>query len=302
MTRLILAAAAAIAVGTLTPVAAAAPAPSVLAKAAAPSPFVSAFPLAPAAPAAAPAPVKGVFADSAGDSGAAPDIAGVDVSVMPNGKLRFHVRFSNRPSELAGDDYVGLLVDADRSGATGSNGWDYLLVVDAQYMDLLRWNGSDWESLDAPSLGSYDERGSIIEISPADLGRTTAFDFVALSGVGDAEPADRAPNNGWWRFPPLAALGPTTAPQVKAGGTLVATFRVDGASQAGRATCAATIRSTKIPGRGSIAVLGTGERRYLAARCTWRIPAGTKGQSLRATVTATQYGFSVSRSFSRVIR
>ena len=252
------------------------------------------------------------YSDPTGDNGAAADIGAVTADVAADGYVHVETTIANMPFLAPG--FVGLALDTDRSGSTGSlRGADYLVAVDMSDLrgSLLKWGGSDY--VDAPTQAGdvrYLVGGGGIEflLRPAVLGGATSFNFlvVASTGAADSEQFDFAPDGGSWFFEvQMPAPAPTPAPALatsvqaiyapafaKAGKPFRvsrASVRLDNGTTAPAATfrCRATLAGKSLRGSG-------------IGGCTFAIPKTAKGKRLVVTVSATYAGRTIStapRSF-----
>jgi hypothetical protein len=234
------------------------------------------------------------FPDSAGDSGAGPDITNVVVGNTVAGLVRFEISLANAGVLLPDDHFVGVFIDADRNPSTGyQEGFEYTVQTAGSFGELLlgRWNGSDFEEVSAPSLLKVWEGGGkmTFRVSKADLGNTTGFSFFAateLMSVADDEFADTAPD-GIAAFsytlttPRIASVRPRYLPATPRAGR---PFRVTGVTMklesdevlpAASFRCRATLGGKALRGGGS-------------GGCTYSLPRKAKGKRLVLVVTATR--------------
>jgi hypothetical protein len=259
------------------------------------------------------------FVDSTGEDAAAPDITSITVQNDDAGNITFTIAISNRPA-LTPDMYALIFIDTDSNAATGdtaSYGTDYVIELDPGAVNLYQWNGSDYLRAAAQSslTFSYLPTGPVIRVSAADLGKTTAFNFgtVVASGfvvdaTGNADftnvHRDLAPDpgHGFFSYQVLTKLvlsvtSFTTAPKpAKAGrpfaASLAATENDTSEPVAtGTVTCAATVAFQRIPAVTHVLTNGV-------ANCVWRLPATSKGKTLRGKITLTVRGTAVTRTFT----
>ncbi len=263
------------------------------------------------------------FPDSIGEDPSAADISALTVSNDDRGRLTFGINIPNRPT-LAPDMVFLVLLDTDANPASGDpdfGGADYVIELDgplggsAAGTTLARWNGTSLTSSGVPqsSLVFSYSAGASISINASELGGTRRFGFsvlavsgAALTPTGELDltnaRVDLAPDNGQHFYdvritpPRLTLRSGGTRPLRPAPGrayTVLTTLeRSDGtAATSGTAVCRATIagRAVAVAARS---VVG------LRATCTFRIPAGSKGKTIRGTVRVSSQGLVATRSFS----
>lgn len=102
-----------------------------------------------------------VFADPAGESGAAPDVTQIRVSNDDQGGVTFVLTLGGQPSLRAGDS-VFVDIDADLNLATGApstNGADYLLNIFIETGSLYTYKVCRWRgSWDCTLQGRWSDR------------------------------------------------------------------------------------------------------------------------------------------------
>lgn len=269
---------------------------------------IAAAAIAAAAASAAPAPTT--FADPVGDSGVAPDLAGVTVSNDATGAYTFDVTFA---TDYAADGQFYLYLDTDKNTGTGDQddlGADYLIYDDhAQHAaDLYTWNGSDWgdtpeDTLDF-EIGS-DARSLDVTVNKSELGGSGAFDFFVVASDADGSDGhfDDAPSGaGSWEFTEYNALVLTAGPAKSAvykkqrlWAIATAVVRSDtGATvgQEGTITCVAKAGATKLR-TVSKAFYSAGAGKGSAAVCEFLLPK--KHVKVTGTITVAYGGKSVSK-------
>ena len=259
------------------------------------------------------------FNDSVGEDASAPDITSIAVSNDDAGLVTFQINISNRPA-FTPDMLLVLYLDTDQSASTGYTpalGADYVIVLAPGEVDLLRWNGTDFEL--APSQASltysYTATGATIRVSANDLGKSKAIAFGVradsgwtFDASGNADDtnvrSDLAPdpNHGFFSYQVLTKLvltvtAFTTSPKPpKAGRTFSVSMAATendtkGPVGSGIVTCPATLA-----GKRAVAL-----RRVVAngiATCVWRIPKTAKGRIMRGSITLTVQGAHVTRPFA----
>lgn len=266
------------------------------------------------------------FQDSTGEDPAAPDITTVVVSNDDKGALSFRINIPSRP-QLTRDILLDLFIDSDANPATGdpnSLGADYVIQLFLGEIALFKWDGADFtrRAGDPPATTlNYSWTGGVtIRISATELGNTKALGFavLAISGlviddvtgniddtnaVSDVAPAS---GSGFWRYDVkiaparLVFRSLTMAPKTpKAGKTFtvrMAATRSDtnAAIVNGQVDCTARA--------GTRAVRPTSER-FVGGQavCVMKVPAGTKGKTLRGTITIIFEGKRLVRPFSAKI-
>ena len=263
------------------------------------------------------------YPDSLGENPPAPDITSVDVSNDDTGLITWKINISNRPA-LTQDMLIELYFNTDGSTSTGDPnafGTDYLIQLTSGQVNLFKWNGSpDYTS--APSQSTltfaYDATGATIKVNASDLGATKAVSFIvdALSGItiasngsadftnahGDVAPD---PGHGTFAYQVLAVLKlsvvsfVTTPKVLHAGGKLSASLAANendtgGPVTGGTVACVATVAGKRLTATAHAVANGV-------ATCTWKVPAKSKGKTLRGTVTLTVRGATAARSFSAVV-
>jgi hypothetical protein len=253
-----------------------------------------------------------LFEDPRGDSGAAPDIAEVEVgNDVIAGPVVIWVETPNRPN-LTTADGIGVFLDSDLNPTTGdarTGGIEFLIDAGSSSAQLFRWNGSDYVQVAAPSLRAEyvaDITALRISIHPNELERTRAFNFWVLSLTGES--TDVAPDgSGLWTYSLIAGtlrlstVGFRLEPgSPRAGRTFTASMRIvrddiNEITTDGVLTC-----TLRIGGKTIRATL----RRYVGDRatCRWRIPTGTAGQRVSGSIAASLGGASVRRAIATRVR
>ena len=259
------------------------------------------------------APVQGAqFQDPTGDSATAPDITSVIVVNDASGQITFNINFA-MPLVAPSDFLVGLAIDSDQNTTTGESGIDYIFLADLsnKSFSLGHWNGSTF--VQAPdttaSVNNLFSTVLTFSINSSDLGHTTGFNFFArsITGPGGNGDHDTAPDSGTWSYQlgSAAALALSVesshVTKAKAGKTYQAAITVarsDGAAAdvtTSDVTCAATVGRRPLHASAPTA-LGP------VARCSWRLPKKSKGKTLRASVTVTLDGATITKTFTAKIR
>jgi len=261
------------------------------------------------ATAAAAAPATRFYEDPSGDSGAAPDVAQVDVgNDLVKGTIVMWVSLPNRTA-LGADDALLVYIDADLNGATGSSsGTDYGITVDDSGATFYRWNGTDYAQAPAGSLDASfvaEEKAVRIEIHPADLGGTRGFNFFFVTVTGDA--TDVAPDgDAVWTYSLATgqlvltkaggAATPARAGRPFAIGVRVNRSDINETLAEGAITCSLRVGKATIRARLAEFVDDV-------ATCGWgALPKSAKGKKLVATITVRYGGASVSHAVTTTVR
>jgi hypothetical protein len=262
------------------------------------------------------------FADSTGEDPSAADISAVTVSNDDRGRVTFAINVPNRPT-LAPDMIFLILLDTDANPASGDpdfNGADYVIELDgplggAAGTALARWDGTNLTSsgVSQSSLVWSYSSGASISINASELGGTRRFGFSVLAVSGAAlDPAgeldltnarfDLAPDNGQHLYdvritpPTLTLRSAGTRPLRPTAGKAYTVFTTFARSDTATPMSETVICRATIAGR-AVAVTArsvVGSR----ASCTFRIPAGSKGKTIRGTVRVSSQGLGATRSFS----
>jgi hypothetical protein len=257
------------------------------------------------------------FTDPASDGGSAPDILTVIASNDAGGTFTFRINVDKLT--LPSNVIVFLAMDTDGNPATGTGGFDYILVCDESdgSVGLLRWDGSQLVAASAPSLAASDNSTGIsASLNRADLGNASALNFEILTVEGGSPSAghfDAAPDDGVWNYQ-LAAAAPLTlkiasfaSPRsVKAGKTftvsMVASRSDSGAfvndEIGGSISCQATAagKRLKLVAAGFV----EGSDPELAA-CVWRAPK-KRGKTIRGSISVSVEGVTAKKTFRLVVK
>ena len=127
--------------------------------------------------------------DAAGDGD--PDITRVVTGSNSTGAITFVVGLGNR-TQLAASEFVQILIDSDSNPATGQapNGAEYTFQMDSQEVRLLRWNGSTFERVAAPTIYGYIYNGFRLSVNKSDLGGVPAGSFRYWVHTGSGAKSD----------------------------------------------------------------------------------------------------------------
>jgi hypothetical protein len=258
------------------------------------------------------------YTDPAGDSGTAADVVGASVSSDDNGQYTFHVQFN---SALATTHIVGLYLDTDVSSWTGdpaAAGADYAIWQDQSNGKIAfgRWNVGGWEY--APGGSSIQVTAPaptelMVSVNRSDLHGSSAFNFWIDSwdGTGGSGHEDLAPDGtATWHYQPgvqegtlSLAITDSALTTPEAGGmwgVAISVTRSDtGATVSSEAAirCRATGRGTALRVLRKTFISGAAEGET-AAVCIFRVPKALRNRLVRATITVSYSGLSVSRTFT----
>jgi hypothetical protein len=237
------------------------------------------------------------FDDAGGDSGAAPDVTRVDLS-MSSARLRFDVTTSPATGWGGGGAY--LMVDSDANYATGhDDGVDFLFTLHRDHsFDAGRWNGRDnFDPYGSRAKATVAGDTLALTIPLAELGAPARLAFAVLTfAAGDA--SDEAPDGSFapgtpprWSYSPAGAatvesISARFTPSVPVHGKPFALARVTARLSSGATR---THRGAACSARPRALAVGTG--------CRFRVPAAARGKRLAVTVRAggvsRLYGFRV---------
>ncbi|MDX6412676.1 MAG: hypothetical protein QOH23_86 [Gaiellaceae bacterium] len=257
------------------------------------------------------------FTDTASDGGTAPDILTVITSNDASGTFTFRINVDKLT--LPSNVLVFLAMDTDGNPATGTGGFDYILICDESNdsVGLLRWDGSQLVAALAPSLGASDNStGITASVNRIDLGNASALNFEVLTVEGASPTAghfDAAPDDGVWNYQ-LAAAAPLTlkvasfaSPRnVKAGKTFKVTMAVS------RSDSGASVND-EIGGSLSCQASAAGKRLALVrsgfvegsdpelAACVWRAPK-KRGKTIRGSISVSVEGVTAKKTFKLVVK
>jgi len=245
-------------------------------------------------PASADTTAPSVYTDATNDSATAPDLT--KVTLTPgNGTVAFDLATS---APLTSDDSLAVLIDADRNAQSGSDGFEFLYVLDDTGGSFVKWDGTQWSPFTHqptnPGLSSTD---ATFTITLADMGGAPTFDFVAGSVRGND--GDTVPDAGLATYPAPAAA-PPPAPKVKAlllpsavlfvkAGKVLRVPRLqliltDGTTaKTDTQTCTLKLKGKNLPA--------------LAGCFAWKIPKADKKKRLLLTITYSYGGVSKTTSW-----
>lgn len=228
-------------------------------------------------PAAAEATTPLVLVDPAGDSKSALDVTRVTLTPGP-GTVAFDLTFTGT---FASADSVLILLDTDRNGQTGRDGFEYGVFASDTGLSLGKWDGTSWAAFDhQPLQATLTATDLAFTITLADLGGVTAFEFAAGALRGDD--VDVVPDHGlavYGAEPEAAPATPTVKSILLPGvvlfpkaGKVLRVPRLELTLSDGsivRATsqsCELAFKGKKLPA--------------LAGGCAWKIPKAYKKKRL----------------------
>ena len=256
------------------------------------------------------------FTDPGGDANGAPDVTNVSVFNDSANRVIFYAKIAGgKPMEADGE--IDFIIDSDKNGTTGGNGWEYLIALAGKEAKLFRWDGTQWvESPSTTAKVDFFEGEVYFGIDRSELGNTASFDFYvdASKYAGDQVLAtDTAPDgDGVWSYATVAkTFGLFASPIVgvtkggaRAGKPFVAGYvfgRTDSPEEAiaPKSTCVATVAGKRVAAKLTQDVF--------VAACRVVVPktaAGktTVGKLLKLTLTTTSGGKTVKKSYSTKIK
>jgi len=251
------------------------------------------------------------YQDATGDSATAPDITTVIVMNDANGQITFNI---NLASPVVQSNFlVGFLIDSDQNATTGDAGIDYIFLADLSNESFAvgRWDGSTFVDANptTASVGNVLPTVLTFSINSSDLGHTTGFNFIArsITGVGGNGDHDNAPDSGTWNYQlgsaaPLAlTVDSSHVTKARAGKTYVATITVARSDNAPAEVSASDITCAATAGGRQLRA-GAPTAHGAVAGCSWRLPKKSKGKALRASVTVTLDGATITQKFTSRIR
>jgi hypothetical protein len=275
------------------------------------------------------------FTDPAGDSGTAPDITSVVASNDDKGLITFRVTVPNRMS-VGEDDVIGIQIgtdDPDFLAGLRSDGTGWVLAIDSQGPFLLKWTaaGELAEVKPAPKSLQGSVSGNVVtltinqtDLKPGfpDMSLPIELRFNAVSVVFQglvAQDDDFAPavDSRWiYRLSEPARLVLTNFDAdktVKAGKKLVillgAAHAETGLPMAtGKVSCPARLGGKVLRGSGkfvTVTLTSPTTRRTIrtsSATCTFNVPKGTKGKTIRGSMSVTEGGVTLKRAFTTRVR
>jgi hypothetical protein len=260
------------------------------------------------------------FADPAGDAtGGAADILNASIADNGRGRITFAFDVANRPRGFKSDDFVHIFLDTDENAATGNEGDDYAIQADAndETVGLFKWDGTAWTFVPTTTLGATDAQR--IWINVRELGSTAGLraSFETLlhsdgAAYDTAGPINFSVSSGPSGPPELSAVSLTTRPSVpRAGKQLLVELvaqRDDTGDVVGHGTvrCSAKIGSKTVkttwPGHFFEVIGGAGFGLQSSALCSWNVPRGTRGRTIKGSITIVSDGLRLREPFAFHIR
>jgi hypothetical protein len=258
------------------------------------------------------------FTDQGGDSGTAADITTVNVTNDDKGLYRLDVDFATPYGDTG---VLFLYLDTDLNASTGNSfGADYLLVDNhAKHgFYLEKWVGSDWD--DAPSEETVsvsvasDQKNMTVEFNKSDLGDTAGFNFViyTIEGDGGDGHLDDAPSGtGSWQYKLQETfdltLGAAKQIAVKAGGNWVLALSAIRSDTGNTVGSEATIACKGSSGSTKLAVterafISGGNNAGSVAVCAFKVPKALKHKVLHGTISISDKGQTVTKSFTTTVK
>jgi hypothetical protein len=260
------------------------------------------------------------FEDGVGDQRnmddlVAPDITSVQVSNTSTGVITFRVTIASH-STLPPRSRIAVLFDLDGLQATGFNGFEYSIRHDIDdtgqpQVVFERWDEPSLQFVVLPTPGVTSEFASgvyTLSIPRRLLENTISFEFgmytaaLNLSALSRSS-VDDAPNADLWRYeltglpaPRLVSPRLTAVPaRPLAGRTFTLRTEVRRSDTqlvvaSASVTCTARLGSKRLRAVGNF----TSGR----ARCAITVPRGSKGKTIRGTMTVRAAGARLTRTFS----
>lgn len=249
-----------------------------------------------------------VVYDAIGDAVGVGDITSVAVARDAGDTLTFAVNVAGHPSMKRGDLF-SIGIDADRSLATGMNGFDRVLMLGWPKGDqqptyrVGAWNGSDWEDVDVPADVSYPETGPRFVVAAAEIGVGRSFRFDARAErltAPNRDAMDRVPGKGLASVAlgrpstiaeidrmtiPFSSLLPEAGKVLRVRGIVVFEEVVSGVGagvKPERVRCTAKIGGTAL---------------RPVASCAWRVPGTARGKTLMLKVSVAHHGGEVTEVY-----
>jgi hypothetical protein len=209
-------------------------------------------------------------------------------------------------------EFLVISINNDPNASNDRQGFgtgDFALFAFSQGVAIRRFDGSQFVPFDAPSLRATYSSGLTVTFNRADFGISSRFAFYArILGEGASVRDEAADGSAAYPYvvtigpPPLAAGAVSTAPRVP----------VHGKAFSLHLPVTRTDNSTALPdvgvtvgctGRvGKKAISGRGSYSGGVATCTFKVPKASRGKALKATLTLSHQGATISRSFSSRIR
>jgi hypothetical protein len=254
------------------------------------------------------------FPDVTGDHDAAPDLTAVRVSDVRSGWITFSMTTPNY-AVLPEESAIVISIDADNNPRTGESGTDLQFSLAAGEVALERWDGEEFVPDDLPTRARHRNTGNVValDLHVSELDNSSRFRFSVLSAdvntaIQSVVAVDVAPDNfTFWRYSlvnrpalRLSAKGFVTTPGRPHAGRPFAIDLPVTRSDTGRAITSGAVSCRVLAAEKRVAAKGSVVRG--AGRCSFVVPAGSRGKVLRGTVTVRTGGKSVAADFSYVVR
>jgi hypothetical protein len=265
------------------------------------------------------------FQDSTGEPGVK-DITTVVISNDDKGLITMRLNVPSLPTYTVDVD-VDVFIDTDNNAATGSTdipGVDYVIQLFRGEINLYKWDGTDFTRRfgdpPATTLIYNWQNGVSITISATELGNTKRMRVLAAVIAGivfdpvtgepnfDPASADFAPDLGKGFYAYEVKIAParlvfrslTLVPRTPKAGK---TFTVRMAATRSDTNAAIVNGQVDCTARAGTRNVRATSERFVGgqAACVFKIPAGTKGKTLRGTITIIFEGKRLVRPFSAKI-
>ncbi|HEY8030442.1 MAG TPA: hypothetical protein VIE38_13145 [Gaiellaceae bacterium] len=240
----------------------------------------------------------GTFIDATGDSGTAPDITKIVASGGATGHLTFVVSFA---TPYGANSNISIFLDTDRNKSTGDpNGADYLLGPGG----LEVWDSAaqDFEPTGADATFSVAPGGRALEASAlaVDVGNPSTVNVIVQSVDGAGGPGHQDFAVAIWSKSSASGLTVTDARQTaaKAGTVWAVTVRASGGTAGDQTAvlCSAASGKVRLLVPNHVAIVTPGGS--ITGLCAFKVPKSLKGKKLHATITISNGGNAVTRSFT----
>lgn len=263
------------------------------------------------------------FTDPTGDSGTAADVTTVAVSNDSAGNVTFQIDVA---APFTSTQTIDILVDSDMSPSTGDPNaagaeYDLYSQFSDNTWDVQAWNGSAWIEDQVQTVHvSHTATQLTFQVNRSELGNTSGLNFWVDSCDADCSAGheDQAPATGTWsyqldtssggqkiRLSILALLAPGSgrAGQGYTAAAVVERSDTNGFLDQGTVVCTTTIGGRAGPrGTGGFVSVTYQGSKVSASVCTWHLPKTATGKTVKATVTVSYQGATVSRTFPVHVR
>jgi hypothetical protein len=234
--------------------------------------------------------VAQTFTDGIGDSGTAPDITAVDVT-LAGGRLTFKINTPSEPTQSP-DSLAFLAIDTDNNLQTGSQAGDEVVVdVYSDHYESYEWGNISWVDHTFPSMRVEYSGGAIISVAAADLGNPARITFWASTVRGESfqyGTIDWAPDEGSYSFAVRTSdkidIDYEAKPSAPRAGRLFRLSVLATLTETGDVVEPKSIRCTARLGSSHATIRVPGRTTPLAGRgatgCSWQIPRAARGKKL----------------------